>query len=127
MSWVSDSMISHALLADDLGDDIVAQQANCVGGVGQAAAAEIQLVVGVICTKVKIWLLLQEAGAQQMVDALEPAGGGARRIGAAAGELGAQLLVVQDQSVPVVRHCDLDSPVALAKLLLIQAARRTPV
>ena len=42
-----------------------------------------------------------------MVDAQGPAGGGARRIGAAAGELGAQLLVVQDEAVAVVRHGDL--------------------
>ena len=39
--------VSHTLLADDLGNYIVAQRADGVRGVGQAAAAEIQLVVGV--------------------------------------------------------------------------------
>ena len=33
--------VLHALLADDLGDDVVAQRAHCLGGVGQAAAAKI--------------------------------------------------------------------------------------
>ena len=56
---------------------------------------------------------LQEAGTQEMVDALGPAGGGARRIEAAAGELGAQLLVVQDEAVAVVRHGDLVSGLAV--------------
>ena len=60
--------VSHALLADDLGDDIVAQRANCVGGVGQAAAAEIQLVVGVHLREgedlaAALWGLLGEAPA----------------------------------------------------------------
>ena len=102
--------VPRALLADDLGDDVVAQRAHCVRGVGQAAAAEIQLVVGVHLHEGEdLAAALQEAGAQQVVDALGPAGGGARRIGAAAGELGAQLLVVQDEAVAVVRHGDLVS------------------
>ena len=88
--------------------------ARCVRGVGQAAAAEIQLVVGVHLHEGEdLAAALQEAGAQQVVDALGPAGGGARRIGAAAGELGAQLLVVQDQAVAVVRHGDLVSGLAV--------------
>ena len=33
--------VPHALLADDLGDDVVAQRAHRVRGVGQAAAAEV--------------------------------------------------------------------------------------
>ena len=33
--------VPHALLADDLGDDVVAQRAHCLGGVGQAATAKI--------------------------------------------------------------------------------------
>ena len=57
--------------------------------------------------KVKIWLLPSTPASQQVVDALGPARGGAGGIGAAAGELGAQLLVVQDQAVAVVRHGDL--------------------
>ena len=102
--------VPHALLADDLGDDVVAQRADRVRGVGQAAAAEIQLVVGVHLHEGEdLAAALQEAGAQQVVDALGPAGGGARRIGATAGELGAQLLVVQDEAVAVVRHGDLVS------------------
>ena len=106
--------VSHALLADDLGDDVVAQRADRVRGVGQAAAAEIQLVVGVHLHEGEdLAAALQEAGAQQVVDALGPAGGGARRIGAAAGELGAQLLVVQDEAVAVVRHGDLVSGLAV--------------
>ena len=85
-----------------------------VRGVGQAAAAEIQLVVGVHLHEGEdLAAALQEAWAQQVVDALGPAGGGARRIGAAAGELGAQLLVVQDQAVAVVRHGDLVSGLAV--------------
>ena len=106
--------VSHALLADDLGDDVVAQRAHRVRSVGQAAAAEIQLVVGVHLHECEdLAAALQEAGAQQMVDALRPAGGGARGIGAAAGELGAQLLVVQDEAVAVVRHGDLVSGLAV--------------
>ena len=100
--------------ADDLGDDVVAQRADRVRGVGQAAAAEIQLVVGVHLHEGEdLAAALQEAGAQHVVDALGPAGGGARRIGAAAGELGAQLLVVQDEAVAVVRHGDLVSGLAV--------------
>ena len=100
--------VSHTLLADDLGDDVMAQRADRVRGVGQAAAAEIQLVVGVHLREGEdLAAALQEAGAQQVVDALGPAGGGVRRIGAAAGELGAQLLVVQDEAVAIVRDRDL--------------------
>ena len=40
-SWVSDSMITPCLQM------ILAMISNCVGGVGQAAAAEIQLLLGV--------------------------------------------------------------------------------
>ena len=100
--------VSHTLLADDLGNYIGGQRADGVRGVGQAAAAEIQLVVGVHLHEGEdLAAALQEAGAQQVVDALGPARGGAGGIGAAAGELGAQLLVVQDQAVAVVRHGDL--------------------
>ena len=84
--------VPYALLADDLDDDVVAKRANSVSGVGQAAAAEIQLVVGVHLHEGEdLAAALEEAGAQQMVDALGPVGEGARR------------------------------------MLLIQAARRTPV
>ena len=105
--------VSHALLADDLRDDVMAQRADGVCGVGQAAAAEIQLVVGVHLHEGEdLAAALQEAWAQQVVDAVGPAGGGARRIGAAAGELGAQLLVVQDEAVAIVRRGDLVSGLA---------------
>ena len=71
--------VSHALLADDLGDDVVAQRADRVRGVGQAAAAEIQLVVGVHLHEGEdLAAALQQAEAQQVVDAQGPAGGGAR-------------------------------------------------
>ena len=95
--------VSHALLADDLGDDVVAQRSDRVRGVGQAAAAEIQLVVGVHLDEGEdLAAAFEEAGAQEMIDALGPAGGSARWIGAAAGELGAQLLIVEYQPVAVV-------------------------
>ena len=46
--------VAHALLADDLGDDVVAQRPHRVGRVGQAAAAKVDLRVGL---KVKTcWL-----------------------------------------------------------------------
>ena len=35
--------VAHALLADDLGDDVVAQRPHRVGRVGQAAAAKVDL------------------------------------------------------------------------------------
>ena len=102
--------VAHALLADDLGDDVVPQWSYCFGRICQAAAAEIQLVIRVHLHKGEdLAAAFEEAGAQQVVDALGPAGGGARRIGAAAWELGAQLLVVQDEAVAIVRHGDLVS------------------
>ena len=51
--------------------------------------------------------LVDEAGAQQVVDAQGLAGRGALGVAAAAGELRAQLLVVQDQPVAVVGHLQL--------------------
>ena len=51
--------------------------------------------------------LVDEAGAQQVVDAQGLAGRGALRVAAAARELRAQLLVVQDQPVAVVGHVQL--------------------
>ena len=40
--------VAHALLADDLGDDVVAQRPHRVGRVGQAAAAKVDLRVAVV-------------------------------------------------------------------------------
>ena len=55
----------------------MAQRADRVRGVGQAAAAEIQLVVGVHLHEGEdLAAALQEAGAQQVVDAQGSAGGG---------------------------------------------------
>ena len=97
--------VAHALLADDLGDDVVAQRAHRVGRVGQAAAAKVDLRVRLHLHEGEDLLvarLVDEAGAQQVVDAQGLAGRGALRVAAAAGELRAQLLVVQDQTVAVV-------------------------
>ena len=97
--------VAHALLADDLGDDVVAQRPHRVGRVGQAAAAKVDLRVGLHLHEGEDLLvarLVHEAGAQQVVDAQRLAGGGALRIATAAGELRAQLLVVQDQPVAVM-------------------------
>ena len=57
--------VAHALLADDLGDDVVAQWSDCFGRICQAAAAEIQLVVGVqaAAETAEITPLLAETGA----------------------------------------------------------------
>ena len=102
--------VAHALLADDLGDDVVPQWSYCFGRICQAATAEIQLVIRVHLHKGEdLAAAFEEAGTQEMVDAQRPAGRGACWVGAAAGELGAQLLVVQDEAVAVVRHGDLVS------------------
>ena len=97
--------VAHALLADDLGDDVVAQRPHRVGRVGQAAAAKVDLRIRLHLHEGEDLLvarLVHEAGAQQVVDAQGLAGRGALRVAAAAGELRAQLLVVQDQTVAVV-------------------------
>ena len=99
--------VAHALLADDLGDDVVAQRPHRVGRVGQAAAAKVDLRVRLHLHEGEDLLvarLVHEAGAQQVVDAQGLAGRGALRIAAAPWKLGAQLLVVQD---PVVGHLQL--------------------
>ena len=102
--------VAHALLADDLGDDVVAQRAHRVGRVGQAAAAKVDLRVRLHLHEGEDLLvarLVDEAGAQQVVDAQGLAGRGALQIAAASGELAAQLLVVQDQPVAVVGDLEL--------------------
>ena len=102
--------VAHALLADDLGDDVVAQRPHRVGRVGQAAAAKVDLRVRLHLHEGEDLLvarLVDEAGAQQVVDAQGLAGRGALRVAAAARELRAQLLVVQDQPVVVVGHLQL--------------------
>ena len=87
-SWVSDSMMHPTPCLQMILAIISAQRADRVRGVGPAAAAEIQLVVGVhLREREDLAAALQEAGAQQVVDAQRPAGGGARWIGAAAWEL----------------------------------------
>ena len=101
--------MAHALLADDLGDDVVAQRPHRVGRVGQAAAAKVDLRVRLHLHEGEDLLvarLVDEAGAQQVVDAQGLAGRGALGV-AAAGELAAQLLVVQDQPVAVVGDLEL--------------------
>ena len=102
--------VAHALLADDLGDDVVAQRAHRVGRVGQAAAAKVDLRVRLHLHEGEDLLvarLVDEAGAQQVVDAQGLAGRGALGVAAASGELAAQLLVVQDQPVAVVGDLEL--------------------
>ena len=102
--------VAHALLADDLGDDVVAQRPHRVGRVGQAAAAQVDLRVRLHLHEGEDLLvarLVDEAGAQQMVDAQGLAGRGALRVTAAAGKLRPQLLVVQYQPVAVVGHLQL--------------------
>ena len=96
--------VAHALLADDLGDDVVAQRPHRVGRVGQAAAVRLRLHEG---EDLLFACLVDEAGAQQVVDAQGLAGRGALRVAAAARELRAQLLLVQDQPVAVVGHLQL--------------------
>ena len=76
-SWVSFHDVPDALLADDLGYDIVAQQSDGVGGVRQAAAAQVHLRVRLHLYKRENLLvarLVDEAGAQQVVDAQRLAG-----------------------------------------------------
>ena len=102
--------VAHALLADHLGDHVVAQRPHRVGRVGQAAAAKVDLRVRLHLHEGEDLLvarLVDEAGAQEVVDAQGLAGRGALRVAAAAGELRAQLLVVQDQPVAVVGHLQL--------------------
>ena len=102
--------VAHALLADDLGDDVVPQRPHGVGSVGQAAAAKVDLRVRLHLHEGEDLLvarLVHEAGAQQVVDAQGLAGRGALRVAAAPWKLGAQFLIVQDQPVAVVGHLQL--------------------
>ena len=102
--------VAHALLADDLGDDVVAQRPHRVGRVGQAAAAKVDLRVRLHLHEGEDLLvarLVDEAGAQQVVDAQGLAGRGALRLAAAPWKLGAQFLIVQDQPVAVVGYLEL--------------------
>ena len=64
--------VAHALLANDLGDDVMAQRPHRVGRVGQAAAAKVDLRVRLHLHEGEDLLvarLVDEAGAQQVVDA----------------------------------------------------------
>ena len=75
--------VAHALLADDLGDDVVAQRPHRVGRVGQAAAAKVDFRVRLHLhegEEVLVARLVDEAGAQHMVDAQGLAGRGALRV-----------------------------------------------
>ena len=102
--------VAHTLLADDLGDDVVAQRPHRVGRVGQAAAAKVDLQVRLHLHEGEDLLvarLVDEAWTQQVVDAQGLAGRGALGVAAASGELAAQLLVVQDQPVAVVGDLEL--------------------
>ena len=125
--------VAHALLPDDLGDDVVAQRPHRVGRVGQgAAAAKVDLRVRLHLHEGEDLLVarLDEAGAQQVVDAQGLARRGALRVAAAAGELRAQLLVIQDQPVAVVGHLQLVARLHVSGAGEVAAdpgGRRTPV
>ena len=78
--------MAHALLADDLGDDVVAQRPHGVCGVGQAAA-QVHL-------RVRLHL---RKGEDLLVARLVE--GGALGVASASGKLRPQFLVVQNQPV----------------------------
>ena len=102
--------VANALLANDLGDDVVPQRPNGVGGVGQAAASEVNFRVRLHLHEGEHLLvarLVDKAGSKQVIDAQGLAGRGALGVAAASGELRSQLLIVQDQPVAVVRNFQL--------------------
>ena len=100
--------VADAAVANDLGDDIVAQRPHRVGGVGQAAAAEVELRVGHHLHEGEdLEGSIHEAGAQQVVDALGRGGPGALRVIRRIRKFGAKLLIVQNGSVAVPGHADL--------------------
>ena len=95
--------VAHAAVHDDLRDDVGAQGAEDVLARGEGGAPEVQGLVGGHLNEGKNLLATRdEAGAKQMVDALGPGGRHARRVARAVGEGEPELLVVEDDSIPVV-------------------------
>ena len=95
--------VAHALLAHNLGDDVVTQRPHGVCGVGQAAATKVDLRVRLHLHEGEHLLvarLVDKAGAQQVVDAQGLAGRGALRVRTAAWKLRAQLLAFRMSRLP---------------------------
>ena len=102
--------MANALLANDLGDDVVPQRPDGVGGVGQAAASEVNFRVRLHLHEGEHLLvarLVDKAGSKQVIDAQGLAGCGALGVVAASGELRSQFLIVQDQPLAVVSNFQL--------------------
>ena len=102
--------VTDALLADDLGDDVVSQRPNDLGGIRQAAASQVNFGVRLHLHESEHLLvarLVDKAGSEQVIDARGLGGHCSWRVRAAPRKLGAQLLIVQDQPVAVVSNFQL--------------------
>ena len=102
--------VANALLANNLGDDVMPQRPNGVGSVGQAAASEVNFRVRLHLHEGEHLLvarLVDKAGSKQVIDAQGLAGRGALGVATASGELRSQFLIVQDEPVAVVSDLQL--------------------